>query len=139
MVVPAFAASTYTVDNTVSCSDSGSGSSAQPFCTIGAAAKKAVAGDTVLVRAGTYAGTSVNPTNSGTSTSPITFTANPAVVISGGTRAFALSSRSYITINGFTITGTSSYGISVSGGSGVMVSANAITGSASIGIYSVRQ
>ena len=133
--VPAFAASTYTVDNTVSCSDSGSGSSAQPFCTIGAAAKKAVAGDTVLVRAGTYAGTSVNPTNSGTSISPITFTANPGVLISGGTRAFALSSRSSITINGFTINGTSSYGISVSGGSGVVISNNTVSGTGAAGIY----
>ena len=115
------ASTTYVVDNTSpSCSDT----AGQPFCTIAAAAKKAQAGDTVLVNAGTYAGTSVNPTNSGTSGSPITFTANHGVTISGGTRAFALSSRSYITISGFTITGTSSYGISVSGGGNVTISNN---------------
>src|SRR6185437_698934 len=37
---------------------------------------------------------------------------------------FALSSRNYITIRGFTITGTSSYGISVSGGSNVTIAGN---------------
>jgi parallel beta-helix repeat protein len=121
----AYASVSYTVDNTnPACSDTGPGTSAQPFCTIAAAAKKAVAGDTVLVNAGTYAGTSVNPANSGTAGNPITFTANPGVTISGGTRAFALSSRSYITISGFTITGTSSYGISVSGGSNITIANN---------------
>jgi parallel beta-helix repeat protein len=123
----AYASTTWIVDNTNSaCNDTGAnaGTSAQPFCTIAAAAKKAVAGDTVVVYAGTYAGTSVNPTNSGTAGSPITFSANPGVTINGGTRAFALSSRSYITIRGFTITGTSSYGISVSGGSNVIIGSN---------------
>jgi parallel beta-helix repeat protein len=78
----------------------------------------------VLVNAGTYAGTSVNPKNSGTAGSPISFVANPGVTISGGTRAFAISSRNYITIRGFTITGTSAYGISVSGGSNVTIAGN---------------
>jgi parallel beta-helix repeat protein len=121
----AYASTTWIVDNTNSnCSDTGSGTSSQPFCRIAAAAKTAVAGDTVVVNAGTYAGTSVNPTNSGTAGSPITFTASPGVTINGGTRAFALSSRNYITIRGFTITGTSSYGISVSGGSNVTIASN---------------
>jgi parallel beta-helix repeat protein len=121
----ASASTTYTVDNTnPSCSDMGSGTPSQPFCTIAAAASKAVASDTVLVNAGTYAGTSVNPKNSGAAGSPITFTANPGVTISGGTRAFALSGRSYITISGFTITGTSSYGISVSGGSNITITSS---------------
>lgn len=120
----AYASSTYLVDNTNSaCNDTGpnAGTSGQPFCTIAAAAKVAHSGDTVLVNAGTYAGTAVNPTNSGTAGNPITFAANAGVTINGGTRAFALSSRNYITIRGFTITGTSSYGISVSGGSNVTI------------------
>jgi parallel beta-helix repeat protein len=124
----AAAAATYVVDNTVAlCSDLGQGNQAQPFCTIAAAAKKAQAGDTVLVAAGTYSGTSVNPANSGTAGSPITFTANGGVTISGGTRAFALSGRSNIVVNGFTVTGTSSYGISVSGGSGDVISRNTVS------------
>ena len=140
---PASSVTVYTVDKTSSsCSDTGPGTSAQPFCTINAGAAKAQAGDTVLVRAGTYAGTSTNPANSGTASGPITFTANPGVLISGGTQAFALSSRSYITVTGFTITGTSSYGISVSGGGTVVISGNTVStaglpvsGSIAAGIY----
>ena len=45
------------------------------------------------------------------------------MTISGG-KSFALSGASYITINGFTITGTSSAGISVSGGSNVTITNN---------------
>jgi parallel beta-helix repeat protein len=122
------ASTSYFVDNTSSaCSDAGPGSSSQPFCTIGAAAKRAQAGDTVVVDAGTYPGTSVNPANSGTGSSPITFNANAGVTISGGNRAFAISGRSNIVINGFTVTGTSSYGISVSGGSNVVLSGNTVS------------
>lgn len=137
------AATTYTVDNGSSkCSDNGPGTASEPFCTIGAAAQVAAAGDTVLVTAGTYPGTSVNPAHSGTAAGPIRFTAAPGVRIAGGTRAFALSGRSNIVISGFTITGTSSYGISVSGGSNVVISRNTISfagrptsGHAAAGIY----
>jgi parallel beta-helix repeat protein len=119
---------TYVVDATASnCSNSGAGTSAQPFCTIGRGAAVAVAGDTVLVRAGTYAGTSVNTARSGTAGSPITLTANPGVTISGGTTAFAISSRSYVTVNGFTVTLTTGYGISASSSSNITISNNIVT------------
>ena len=132
------ASSNYIVDGTNSlCSDNGSGagSASQPFCTIAGAAKKAQPGDTVSVIAGTYTGTGVNPAISGAAGSPITFTASPGVTISAGTKAFALSSRNYIVISGFTITGTSSYGISVSNGSNDTISGNTITGTGSHAIY----
>ena len=131
-VTAAHASTTWIVDNTNSnCNNSGAnaGTPGQPFCTIAAAAAAAatvVAGDTVLVNAGTYNETSsINPANSGNATAgPITFTANQGVTISGG-KSFALSgNKSYITINGFTITGTSSAGISISGGSNVIISGN---------------
>ncbi len=110
----------WVVDNTTSaCKDTGSGNATQPFCTIGAGAAAAQPGDVVLVRAGTYAGTSVNPANSS-----VTFLANPGVTISGGTSAFALSNSNNITVSGFTITHTSSTGIVVSGGSNVTISSN---------------
>jgi parallel beta-helix repeat protein len=130
------AATTYVVDNTnASCTDAGAGTLAQPFCTITAAAAKAVAGDTVAVNGGPYAGgTSVTPANSGASGSPITFTASPGVTITGGTRAFTLSSRNFIVINGFTVTNTTSYGIFVSGSSNDVVSNNTVSGTASYGI-----
>lgn len=120
----ASAASTYIVDNTnPSCSDTGPGTAGQPFCTIAAAAKTAQSGDTVQVSAGTYAGTSVNPANSG-----VTFTANSGVLISGGSRGFSISSRSNVTISGFTITGTSSYGIYVNSSSNVTLAGNTVSG-----------
>jgi parallel beta-helix repeat protein len=134
----ASAATTYVVDNTnPSCSDTGPGTPAQPFCTIAAGAKKALAGDTVQVNAGTYSGTSVNPTNSG-----VTFTANPSVLISGGSRGFSISSKMNITISGFTITGTSSYGIYVNSSSNVTLAGNTVSdagqpvsGQSASGIY----
>jgi parallel beta-helix repeat protein len=140
---PALAATTYTVDNaSAACADNGPGTPSEPFCTIGAAAAKAVAGDTVLVSAGSYPGTSVNPANSGAGGKPITFTARRGVTILGGSRAFALSGRSDIVISGFTIRGTSQYGISVTGGSNVVISRNTISfagqpvpGQAAAGIY----
>ena len=48
------AGATYFVAQGSSCSDSGPGSSGTPFCTIGTAARVAVAGDTVRVGAGHY-------------------------------------------------------------------------------------
>ena len=113
---------TWYVDNTnPSCSDTGPGTAAQPFCTIGSGTSAAVSGDSVFVNAGTYTGSSLNPV------SGVTVDANPGVTISGGTSAFALSGRSNVAISGFTITGTSSNGISVSGGGNVTISSNTVS------------
>jgi parallel beta-helix repeat protein len=125
---PAYAAgTTYYVDNTVSCSDTGSGTSTNPFCTIGKGAAVALAGDTVLVRAGTYTGSSVHPTNSGAAGARITFTANAGVTISGGASAFAIT-KPYVTVKGFTVSGTTGYGITVSSTNHVTISNNEVTG-----------
>jgi parallel beta-helix repeat protein len=110
----------WVVDNTArNCSNNGPGTAARPLCAIKTGAKMAAPGDTVHVRAGTYRGTSVNPARSN-----VTFTAHAGVTIRGGTSAFAISKRRNIRISGFTITRTSSYGISVSGGRNVTISAN---------------
>jgi hypothetical protein len=96
----ALAASVWWVDNSSSslCSDIGPGTSATPLCTISAAAKKAVsAGDQVMVRPGTYA-EQVNVAASGTTGSPITFTASaPGVVV--------LGSRDLSVVSGWTQVG----------------------------------
>src|SRR5919204_1091603 len=101
-----------------SCSDNGAGTATQPFCTIGAAAAKTTPGTTVQVATGTYT-EDVTPTISGTSTAPIVYTAAPGatVTVTGSGDGFTLSSVSWITVNGFTITKTVEYGISVSSGS----------------------
>src|SRR5882672_8371853 len=79
------------------CTDTGSGTASQPFCTIGAAAAKAVAGTTVTVAAGNYA-ENVTVASSGTSSAPVVFTAAPiaSVTVSGQVHGFTLSSKSWI-------------------------------------------
>src|SRR5215211_2809901 len=73
-------ATLYVDRGNASCSDSASGTSAQPFCTIGAAAAKVTAGQTVEVAAGTYP-EAVTVSTSGTSSAPIVFTAAAGAVV----------------------------------------------------------
>src|SRR5881396_1815444 len=123
------AASTLYVDRAnPACSDSGPGSQSQPFCTIGAGAALVTAGQTVQVASGTYPEV-VRVARSGAAGASIVFTSAPgaAVTLTGASNGFALSSVSWVTVNGFTITGTVSYGINVSGGSHVTLSNNHVS------------
>ena len=136
----------YYVDNTdVGCTDSGAGSLAAPFCTIGKAASLLTAGQTVRVLAGTYAET-VNGPNSGTAGYPITYSAAPGVTVTGnGTssgNAFRMSAKSYIVIDGFTITDTVDYGIYAATSNHITISNNhvssaggPVSGSTRMGIF----
>ena len=101
--LPAQAATVYYVDNTNgSCSNTGSGTSAVPFCTIGAAAKKAVtAGDDVVVAPGIYR-EQVNPGGSGTAATPIVFESVPA-------GALVLGTQDVSDPAGWTATGTNAW------------------------------
>jgi hypothetical protein len=107
----------YVDENNAACTDFGSGTVGQPFCTISEAASVAVAGQTVQVASGTYA-ENVTPAHSGVAGSPIIFTAAPGalVIITGeaGSNGFTIPGKSYITIRHFTISGTVRYGISAS-------------------------
>jgi parallel beta-helix repeat protein len=111
------------------CSDTGPGTRLVPFCSISAAAARAVAGQTVRVSSGTYAGT-VQPANSGTAAAPIRYQpANRArVTITGGTYGFQLNHVSWITVTGFTISGTTSNGIYLNDVSHVTISGNRVQG-----------
>jgi parallel beta-helix repeat protein len=81
----AAAATTRWVAGAASCSDSGPGTQATPYCTIGKGAKAAQPGDTVMVAPGVYR-EDVRPPRSGTSSSPISFQASaPGVVVQGST------------------------------------------------------
>ena len=76
----AMAAQTYYIQGTVG-SDSNPGTESQPFLTINHAAQVAQAGDTVIVKAGTYREW-VNPANGGTSdTERITYKAAPGETV----------------------------------------------------------
>ncbi|WP_406830360.1 right-handed parallel beta-helix repeat-containing protein [Pedococcus sp. KACC 23699] len=127
-VGPASGAVTYLyVRGGSGCSDTGSGTSAVPFCTIAKAAKVAVAGQTVLVSSGTYVD-EVSPWHSGVSGSPITFqpAAGATVTISGARHAFTISNQSWITVSGFTIKNTSRDGIYLSNATNITLSRNTV-------------
>jgi parallel beta-helix repeat protein len=125
------------VDNSnPSCSDSGSGTQSQPFCTINKGAQVAVGGQTVQVAAGTY-NELATVKNSGAPGAPVVLTAAPGatVTVTGAANAFKVSGKSYVTIQGFTVTSTTSYGIYVTGSTNVTVSDNTVRGTTGVGIY----
>ena len=78
---PAHAATRWYVDRgSARCDNRGAGTSTTPFCTIQTAAKKAVAGDIVLVRPGIYR-EEVTPMKSGAPHFPITYQATASGVV----------------------------------------------------------
>lgn len=95
-------------------SDSAAGTVAAPWQTLQRAANAVQAGDTVSVRAGTYAGFDLR--TSGTSAAPIVFQADPGVTINRqesvrNRDGINLEGASYVTIQGFTVTGVPEAGI----------------------------
>ena len=110
------------------CTNTGSGTADQPYCTISAAAAVATAGQTVQVAAGTYP-ERVVVASSGTSSAPLVFTAAPgaAVTLSGQANGFYLSGRSWVTIAGFDIIHTTDYGIAVNNSSHVTLGNNHVS------------
>jgi hypothetical protein len=98
-------------------SDANDGSAAHPWKTLQHAADAVAGGDSVSVVAGTYVGFSLGygvPQN-GTSSAPITFSAQPGVVINQVNANTAdgidLEGCSWIVVDGFEVTGASRAGI----------------------------
>jgi parallel beta-helix repeat protein len=135
--------STYYVATTGS--DSAAGGASAPWKTLQKAADTAVAGDTVIVNPGTYAGMDMNGTQyGGTATNPITFIANTGDYRTSGVTLNAMSSKGsgYAQINieaskgniiveGFNVTGggaAQKSGIRVSGSNNVQVLNNQVSG-----------
>jgi parallel beta-helix repeat protein len=110
------------------CSDSGSGTPIQPFCTIGAAAKKVAAGQTVEVATGMYP-EAVTMVTSGTPTSPISFMSAPGatVTVAGKANGFMISGKSWISVTGFHVTLTTSYGIVVKNSAHITIEQNEVS------------
>ena len=101
--------------------DNNAGTQAAPWLTIGKAASTMVAGDKVIVSAGTYA-EKVTPANSGTSSARITYEADFSagdVIIdaTGETMGFSCA-KLYTTIDGFIVINANTHGISYSTTSG---------------------
>ncbi|HEX8522082.1 MAG TPA: hypothetical protein VF669_07490, partial [Tepidisphaeraceae bacterium] len=90
-------------------SDAGSGQAGAPWATLQHAALAVVAGDTVTVKAGNYAGFIMgwDVHNSGTAAAPITWNAEPgATIVSRNSKTadgINLEGVSYININGFVV------------------------------------
>jgi parallel beta-helix repeat protein len=93
--------------------DSGPGTQKSPWQTLQQAANEVVAGDTVIVEPGDYAGFVMgwNFPQTGTASAPITWQASPGVVIDAPNPYTAdgidLEGASYINIEGFTVDNTS--------------------------------
>src|SRR6266540_2809313 len=132
----AAAAVLYVDRNNPSCSDTGPGTSTQPFCTIKPAASQATAGQTVQVASGTYpelvtiSGNTVSGTQShaiyvSPSSSNVTVNDNQVSGITG--YGFWANSSSGVTVSGNTISNTSNYGLHVDTSSNVTVSGNDVS------------
>ena len=105
---PASATTLFVAKNDPNCTDAGTGTAAQPFCSIGAAAASVNlnAGDTVQVSGGTYdEGQRVSLSRSGTATAPIIFRAVPGetVTVTGTKNAFYTNGKAYVTIQGYNL------------------------------------
>jgi parallel beta-helix repeat protein len=114
------------------CSDSNGGTQASPLCTIGMGVSLAAAtpGTSVKVNPGTYSEQVTIPA-SGTAAQPFTVTAvTPGTVtVSGGVHGFVVTGHSYVTIDGFNVTGTSGEGFDLSASSNLTISRNTVSGS----------
>jgi hypothetical protein len=139
----AVSSSSVYVDNSsgAHCSDtaSDSGTEAQPFCTIAAAAAVVQPGRTVFVEPGTYAPVTISV--SGAPGQPITFegaTSGVATIKAGaGANAFLITGAHDVVISGFNadatnappyeVTGSSS-GITINGGTSVATTTNEAAG-----------
>jgi len=94
------------VDNTNSaCSNAGTGTQSQPYCTIGAAIAVVQAGQTVTVVAGTY-NESVTINKSGTPGSPITLRHVGAAAIKGDRAGVTIDGQHDVSVSGFTVIST---------------------------------
>ncbi len=108
---------------------SSAGTSTSPFCSISPAAARAGAGDTVLVRSGTYF-EHVEFGESGTAGAPIVFQTAPGadVLVTGGASAFEFPARDWITLRGFRVSNTSNHAIYISDSSNITVEGMDVSG-----------
>src|SRR4029077_6614854 len=111
--------------------DAGPGDLATPYCTIAKGTARLLPGQTLYIGNGSYA-EQVKPPTSGTATAPITITNSPGTspVVGGGqVNGIYLASRSYVTVSGLTVSGTSGDGVYVTGSSNITLSALRVTAS----------
>ena len=119
--------------------DANPGNQSRPWATLQHAADRAAAGDTVLVRAGGYAGAYL--TRSGTAARPIVFQAfpgeEPRITADNGRTpdGFNLEGASHIVIDGFRVDGRTRAGIRAVLCEGVTIRNNRCDGNGRWGIF----
>ena len=118
-------------------SDGNAGTADSPWLTLQRAANAVAPGDTVTVRAGTYAG--FNLSTDGTASARITFTAEPGVLID---RALAsngsginLEGADYVTVEGFRVIGMPVVGIRSIDNTGAWIRNNTLENNGSWGVF----
>jgi parallel beta-helix repeat protein len=129
MAMSASAATYYVAKNG---NNANPGTLASPWLTIGKAANTLVAGDTVLIRTGTY-NEQVVPARSGSAGAYITYQAYPGETVTvDGTNTFGYDwdgifsfvKRSYLQIKNFRIVNSRGFGIFLTGSSNVIIDGN---------------
>ena len=122
----------YYVDNTnPNCADTGPGDLSTPYCTIAKGTSRLQPGQTLYIGNGTYS-EQVKVTASGTAAAPITVTNLPGtspVVGAGQVNGIYLSARSYVTVSGLTVSGTTGVGVYVTGSQNITLSGLRVTAS----------
>ncbi|WP_158273868.1 PKD domain-containing protein [Micromonospora sp. RP3T] len=130
LTTPAQAADTtrYVRQTSTACSDTGPGTLAEPFCSIGPAVAGVEAGQTVDIGAGTY-DERVTVARSGTPDQPITIVASGVVTLSGPTAGVTVDGQHDVVVQNIRVTKATDLpaldlrnasGITVNGGSLVM-------------------
>ncbi|MGI5524848.1 right-handed parallel beta-helix repeat-containing protein [Micromonospora sp. CA-259024] len=129
----------YVNQKPAACSDTGSGTLAQPFCTIGAAAAVVAAGQTVDITSDLYP-ERVVISRSGTPGQPITFRGNaPGTYLTGPTGGIVIDGQHDITIqNLWMIHAVDVPGLEVSNASAITVDGVRVGGSKASAVPAVR-
>ncbi|MGW5669837.1 PKD domain-containing protein [Micromonospora sp. NPDC003776] len=94
----------YVRQESTACSDTGPGTLAQPFCSIGPAAAVATAGQTVDVGRGSYP-ERVTIANSGTPEQPITFLASEVATLTGPNGGFVIEGQHDVVLQNLRVRG----------------------------------
>ncbi|GAA0661188.1 hypothetical protein GCM10010193_10290 [Kitasatospora atroaurantiaca] len=127
----------YVATGNASCSDSGTGTVRQPFCTITAASAAARPGDTVMVEQGNYP-ESATISAIGTATAPITFVAVGSHVFIGAAgagitgNAITVSHAQHVVLRGLTAVASTALAIQVGDSSDITIDGGATDGSIEI-------
>jgi hypothetical protein len=117
--------------------DAGPGTTDQPWLTLQHAADTVIAGDTVTVRPGTYAGFRL--TTDGTPTARITFTAEPTVTVNqpnvANNHGINLDGADHATVEGFRVVNMPGAGILSDGNTGVVIRNNTLDNNTGPGVF----